>query len=454
MLLSPDKTFSIRTLGCKLNQYESECMRQRIEKAGLKYRTPGQNTDFCIINTCTVTGKTDARCRNAIRRARRSSPRAVIIVTGCQVKISGNRLKDMKEVDYVIENSAKGKIDLLIADLANGRTERLVTADSVLSNYREPRRLPIGRFSNHARAFIEIQNGCNAFCSYCIIPFARGRSRSIPPESVIKQIRSLASEGYQEVILTGIHIGRYGEGEDFKTDLTGLLRMILDRTEGIRIRLSSIEPNEIEMELIELAASTKRIASHFHIPLQSGDDSILAEMNRLYSTSEYREKIEMVSGNIENVCIGTDIIVGFPGEEKMNFEKSSEFLKSLPQINYYHVFSYSDRPGTRASEMGGKVNPAKKKKRSRILINSGKRRRVEFLKSQVGKSRLAIILEESSEQPGLFRAITGNYCDLTVKSEPGLIRKLVPVRVGRFEKGRLSGRVSGKPYFKAVQDDR
>ncbi len=453
MSLSSEKTFSIRTLGCKLNQYESECMRQRIEKSGLRYRTPDSRTDFCIINTCTVTGKTDARCRNAIRRARRLSPDSVIIVTGCQVEISGNRLKRMKEVDYIIENSGKGKIDLLIAELAAGRTRVAESMDSRLRNYREPDRFPIDRFSNHARAFIEIQNGCNAFCSYCIIPFARGRNRSIPPESVITQIRNLVRGGYQEVILTGIHIGRYGEGEGFNIDLAGLLKMILEQTERIRIRLSSIEPNEIELELVELAASTERIASHFHIPLQSGDDSILEKMNRRYRTSQYRKKIEMISGNIKDVCIGTDMIVGFPGEKKLNFEKSAEFLESLPQIKYYHVFSYSDRPGTRASEMRGKINPAEKKRRSRTLIESGKKRRLEFLKSQPGNNRLAVILEESGEKPGFFKSITGNYCNVEVKAEPGLIRKLVPVRVERFENGRLTGKVRGRPYFEAGKNE-
>ncbi|MBD3178564.1 MAG: tRNA (N(6)-L-threonylcarbamoyladenosine(37)-C(2))-methylthiotransferase MtaB, partial [Candidatus Latescibacteria bacterium] len=435
----------------KLNQYESECIRRRIEKSGLNYSMPEEGADFCIINTCTVTAKTDARCRNAIRRAKRANPDSVIIVTGCQVEISPRELEGMQEVDFIIPNAQKGRISELIAGILNNPTEKKTDPELIIGSQPDTEEERIGRFSNHARAFIKIQNGCNAFCSYCIIPYARGRSRSLPPDRIIDQVRKLASNGYQEIILTGIHIGRYGEECSYEIGITGLLELILKKTGGTRIRLSSIEPNEVDMELIELASSTERIAPHFHIPLQSGDDHILDKMNRRYRREYFREQVYRIHNNIPDVSIGTDIIVGFPGEKESHFENTRNFLDTLDPVNYFHVFSYSDRPGTRASEMGGKVDPAEKKRRSSILIEMGKKKKNDFIKSQEGKNRLAVVLEKDGERYGFYRAITGNYCNMTVRSGPENMRKLVPVRIDRMEGKELLGEITGKPFFEESQ---
>jgi len=452
MNVSSEITFSISTLGCKLNQYESECLRQKIENSGLIYRSSSDNTDFCIINTCTVTGKTDARCRNAIRRARRSSPRSTVIVTGCQVDIFRETLKEMEEIDYLVSNSDKGRIDLLISEIIAGDRSGSTEGIKDFRNSDVKNDGIIRRFANHARAFIMIQNGCNAYCSYCIIPYARGRSISFPPSEIIRQIRTLVSNGYEEIILTGIHIGRYGEGCAFNTDLTELLKMILDQTEGARIRLSSIEPNEIDRVLVELVSSTDRIAPHFHIPLQSGDNSILERMNRRYRAEEYKETIQLISENVDNVCIGADVIVGFPGEKSDNFEKTHSFLEEMSAVNYLHVFSYSDRPGTRAAEMPEKINPKEKKKRSSILIDLSGNKRSEFLKSQPGGERLAIILQKSKKKPGWFRGITGNYCNVLIRGEQLPVKKLLPVYIEKEENNHLTGRISGRPYFGEIDE--
>jgi threonylcarbamoyladenosine tRNA methylthiotransferase MtaB len=426
-------TFSITTLGCKLNQYESECIRQTLVRRDWKFIPFGDDADFYIINTCTVTGRTDARCRNAIRRARRSSPGTTIVVTGCYAETQSELLEGMEETDIVIGNSAKGSIAGILDELA-GRSPR--EASGPVEEYFE-----IRDFSDHARAFIKIQDGCDASCAYCIIPRARGRSTSLPPERVLSQVKRLEENGTEEIVLTGIHIGRYGIDSGIGHSLAELVEMIIGETENVRIRLSSIEVSEITEHLVRLMAGTWRVAPHLHVPLQSGDDSILRVMNRPYDTSTFRSRIESIRSSCSGICIGTDVIVGFPGEDRDSFNRTYRFLKSFP-VDYFHVFSFSRRPGTPADRMEGQVDPDSKKRRSRRLIMLGKAKRREFMRSRTGTREMALVQGKSRQFSRFAKALSGSYCEIMIGCDDSLTGRLVPVDITHFSRGRLYGRIA------------
>ncbi len=425
-------TFSITTLGCKLNQYESECIRQVLVGKDWEFRSFGENADYYIINTCTVTGKTDSRCRNAIRRARKAAPDSTIIVTGCYAETQAGSLKKMVETDLVIGNEGKDSIVGIIEKLA-GRDIPGQPSEG-LGCY------DIAEFHGHSRAFIKIQEGCDASCTYCIIPRARGRSRSVPFERVLGQVKKLEENGIDEIVLTGIHIGRYGKDINNGPTLDGLLESILAETRSLRIRLSSIEVNEVTEGLLRLISGTDRMAPHLHIPLQSGDDFILDAMNRPYDTAFFRKRIEAVRELSGGIGIGTDIITGFPGEDDASFRRTFEFARSLP-LTYFHVFSFSRRPGTPAETMDGQVDPDTRKSRSRKLIRLGKSKKREFMKSRTGSREIAVIQGKARRYSRFSTALTGSYCEVSVDCPSTLNGKLVPVDITHYSRGRLYGRL-------------
>ncbi|MDZ7859950.1 MAG: tRNA (N(6)-L-threonylcarbamoyladenosine(37)-C(2))-methylthiotransferase MtaB [Candidatus Krumholzibacteriota bacterium] len=441
-------TFSIKTLGCKLNQYESECIRSNLEKIGFEFREFYEKADFYIINTCTVTGKTDARSRNAIRRARRKAPDSVIITTGCYVESNPRDLEKMDEINHLINNKDKSYIPYLLKSIRdNGNKTELnfedITEDKPLLD------CEIDVFHGHSRAFIKIQDGCDAFCSYCIIPYTRGRNRSVAPDNIISQIKRLVENGYEEIVLTGIHIGRYGENSDFSDDLVTLIKKILKNTEGIRIRFSSIEPTEVTSELIKLVSETNRVAPHFHIPLQSGDNNVLKAMKRPYTVEQYIEKTTEIVSSMPDAAIGTDIIVGFPGETDENFKNTCSLIESELPINYLHVFSYSDRPGTKAESLPGKIAPETRKKRSRELIEIGKAKKKEFLFSQKNRNEIALVQEKLDGDEVVYKSITGNYCEIILRASSANLRgKLVPVKFSGNRGGVFFGEITGEPLLK------
>lgn len=425
-------TFSITTLGCKLNQYESECIRQALIERDWEFRTFGESADYYIINTCTVTGKTDSRCRNAVRRARKAAPDSTIIVTGCYAETQADILEKMVETDLVIGNGKKDSIVGILEDL-EGR-ENPVSLSS------DPGNFDIANFYGHSRAFIKIQEGCNASCTYCIIPRARGRSRSVPAERVLRQVKKLEKNGIEEIVLTGIHIGRYGKDIDDRTSLDGLIESILAETGRLRLRLSSIEVNEVTEGLLSLISGTDRLAPHLHIPLQSGDDIILDAMNRPYDTSFFQKKIEAVRAISDGIGIGTDIITGFPGEDDSSFRRTFEFARSLP-LTYFHVFSYSKRPGTPAETMDGQVDPDTRKSRSKKLIRLGRSKKREFMRSRTGNGELAMIQGKAKRYSRFSTALTGSYCEVSINCSSSLDGKLVPIDITHYSRGRLYGRV-------------
>ena len=425
-------TFSITTLGCKLNQYESECIRQSLVGRNWEFRSFGEKADYYIINTCTVTGKTDSRCRNAVRRARKAAPDSTIIVTGCYAETQAASLKKMAETDIVIGNEDKDSIVGILENLA-GRDISGRPIEKLDSFY-------ISDFYEHSRAFIKIQEGCDASCTYCIIPRARGRSRSVSFDHVLGQVKELERNGIEEIVLTGIHIGRYGKDIDDCPMLDALVESILAETGKLRIRLSSIEVNEVTDRLLHLMYSTERLAPHLHIPLQSGDDLILDAMNRPYDTSFFRNRIEKIRELSGDINIGTDIITGFPGEDDASFRRTFDFSQSLP-LNYFHVFSYSRRPGTPADTMENQVDPETRKRRSRKLIRLGKSKKREFMRSCTGRSEIAVIQGKAKRYSRFSTALTGSYCEVSVDCPSSLNGKLIHVDITHYSMGRLYGRI-------------
>jgi len=422
-----ERTFSIITFGCKLNQYESECIRQSLEEMNWIYRPFEEGADCFIINSCTVTGKSDSRCRNAVRRARRMMPDAKIVVTGCYAETQPEALEEMDEVDLVLGNEDKKNIPGILG----GKSAEAVGKGNGTFGQ-------IDEFLDHSRAFIKVQEGCNANCTYCIIPRARGPSRSTSPADVLDQVIRLVKNGYMEIVLTGIHIGRYGVDIEDPIDLSGLIELLLERTEGVRFRLSSIEINEVTDRLIGLVASSDRIASHLHIPLQSGDDAILEKMKRPYDTGLFEDRIKRIMNLNGRMALGTDIIVGFPGETDESFRNTYRFLKEMP-FTYLHVFGYSRRPGTEAALMAGQVHPDARKARSRRLINLGKRKRTGFMKGHIGATELSLVQGPMRRFSKFSAALTGTYCKVMISRDERIRNMMLPVRITHYSRGRLYG---------------
>ena len=422
-----ERTFSIITFGCKLNQYESECIRQSLEEMNWIYRPFEEGADWFIINSCTVTGKSDSRCRNAVRRARRMMPDAKIVVTGCYAETQPEALEEMDEVDLILGNEDKNNIPAILAGEQGDAVCKVKRTFGLIDEFRD-----------HSRAFIKVQEGCNADCTYCIIPRARGPSRSTPAADVLDQVNRLVKNGYREIVLTGIHVGRYGADFEDRIDLSGLIEHLLEFTENVRFRISSIEINEVTDRLVGLVASSDRIASHLHIPLQSGDNETLKRMKRPYDTTSYEHRIKHIMKMDGRMALGTDIIVGFPGETDERFSNTYRFVKEMP-FTYLHVFSYSKRPGTAAALMSGEVHPDVKKARSRKLINLGKRKRTGFMKGLVGETELVLVQGQVHRSSKFSVALTGTYCEVMIPHDEGSINTMLPVRVTHYSRGRLYG---------------
>ena len=433
-----EKTFSTVTIGCKLNQYETEWLREALIRRRWKFRPFEDGAAFCIINSCTVTARSDAKCRNAVRRAKRTNPRSFVVVTGCCAETQRESIGAMKEVDLVLGNREKNSIPAIIDAIAEKESGDLPADRGSISLCAATERTGIDRFPDRARAFVKVQEGCDAACSYCIVPRARGPSRSVPPADIVEQVGILRQNGYHEVVLSGVHIGRYGADLAPPGTLADLVESILEGTDGVRVRLSSIEMNEVTPKLLELLKATDRLAPHLHIPLQSGDDSILEAMNRSYRVACFRGKIEEIARARAGIAIGTDIIVGFPGETEACFENTFELVRELP-ISHFHVFGFSPRPRTPAAAMSGAVSSDRRRERSGRLIELGRAKKRDFLESHVGSIQLALVQGPAPRRSSLVRSLTGTYCEVLLPKEIGAPGSLVPVRVSRFSDGSLHG---------------
>ena len=427
-----DKTKKIAffTVGCRLNQYETQAMAESLERRGFKRVDFSRPADIYLINTCTVTAQSDSSSRQAIYRARRRSPGAKLLLTGCYAQLQPKFLKSLAGVNLVFGNEQKKDIAQIVTALFN--CEEINIGESQGEGFE----LEVSNHFKHTRALVKIQDGCNDNCSYCVVPRARGRERSREVKSILSEIKNLTRNGFKEIVLTGVHAGKYKKNG---TNLSQLTKEILEITEIERIRFSSIQPQELTSELIDLIASGKRVCPHLHVPLQSGDDRILKTMNRNYSTAYYKNLIERLKEEVPHICIGADVIVGFPGETDQEFENTCEFIQSIP-LSYLHVFSYSDREKTEASALPDKIDPKIIHKRSEILHKVWRQKWESFLDSFVGKELKVLVEKRRDKKTQKLVGLSNNYIRVLLEGDDGLVNNIFTVnslkREGKFLLGQ------------------
>lgn len=405
------KTVAFITLGCKVNQYETNAMSQKLIEEGYKIVEHTQKADIYIINTCTVTNMSDRKSRQMIRRAKEINPEAIIIAVGCYVQVAKKEIEKIKEIDLALGNEEKVDIVKYCNEIIQ-KNKKEEIADVMQS--RKFAEFGETGYTEKTRAVIKVQDGCDRFCSYCIIPYARGRVRSREPEHIIKEIKQIANEGIKEVVITGIHIASYGK--DFKKDykLIDLLEEI-NKIDGIeRIRLGSIEPLLITEEFVQRLVKLEKICEQFHLSLQSGCDETLKRMNRRYTTQQFEEIVKRLRKAYDNVNLTTDIIVGFPGETEEEFAKTYKFLE---KIKFYkmHIFKYSPRKGTRAEQMPQQIEPQLKEERSKKLIELSDKNEKEYNSEYVGK-RVEVLWEEQKNE--IYKGHTKNYVLVEMEAKP------------------------------------
>ena len=419
------KYFAIKTLGCKVNQSESETLAAQLQQYGLEEstgKTSNSKPDFYIINTCTVTGKAAMQSRQAIRQALKANPDAKIIVTGCYAQTDPDEIKTISGVHSVLGQNAKQHID------------NIITSGDRLCAWNEEKHINIPRTASlkKTRPFLKIQDGCNSFCTYCIVPFARGRSKSLPSEIVIEHIRQYIDAGYHELVLTGVHLGMYGLDLYPETSLYNLLKQIDNSliSQHIRIRLSSIEPRELTNNIINLVSISDTFCKHFHIPLQSGDDHILKRMNRPYSGSFFEKQVLKIHSLIPDAAIGADVLIGFPGETQTAFENTFNIISKLP-IAYLHVFPFSPRKRTPAAEYPNQIRQSVIKSRCKIMRDLSMHKKRTFYASFIGKTLTALI-EGKRTRSGCLKGITSNYIPVLLNGEDDLKNTLVQVNIRKL----------------------
>lgn len=416
------------TLGCKVNFYDTEAMWQLFKNEGYEQVDFETTTaDVYVINTCTVTNTGDKKSRQIIRRAVRRNPEAVIAVTGCYAQTSPAEIMAIPGVDLVVGTQDRNKLMSFIGQIQSDRQP--VNAVRNIMKTREFEELDVPDFAERTRAFLKIQEGCNNFCTFCIIPWSRGLSRSRKPESVLNQARQLVASGYKEIVLTGIHTGGYGDDlENYR--LSNLLED-LDKVEGLeRIRISSIEASQIDDEMIRVLNSSPKMCRHLHIPLQAGDDDILRRMRRKYTTAEFAEKIARIHEAMPGVAITTDVIVGFPGETEEQFENGFRFMERMGFAEM-HVFPYSKRTGTPAARMEDQVDEEVKHERVHRLIDLSEKMQAAYGAQWVGRE-LSVIPEreaKGAEGQGLVSGYTDNYLNVVLNGDESMIGKLCRVRI-------------------------
>lgn len=414
-------TVSFCTLGCKVNQYETEAMMNLFSKAGYKVLSFGEKCDIYVINTCTVTGMGDRKSRQMIHRAHRLNPDALVVVAGCYSQVSPDEVKKIDGVGLVVGTAERTQI-VELAQRALAERKQLVSVGDIMKK-KDYEDMWVTSYSSRTRAFVKIEDGCVGFCTYCIIPYARGPVRSRPLDSIREEVASLAKNGYREIVLTGIHIASYGKDGGGHT-LLDVIRAVSE-TDGIeRIRLGSLEPRILTEDFVSEISKIDKICNHFHVSLQSGCDETLARMNRRYTTEEYARGVALLRKYFDLPAIATDIMVGFPGETDEEFSKSLEFMR---RINFAdaHVFAYSNRKGTKADKFEGQVDSRTKEKRSAVMQAAVNEMADEYRKSYIGKT--VEILAEREVSPGVYEGHMTNYIKVHAKAGRDISKKIVSV---------------------------
>lgn len=416
------KRIAFQTFGCKLNFAETSTIARQFSEEGYEVVAHKEEADIYVINSCTVTGNAEKKCRAAIRQAKRRNPDARVAVIGCFSQMKEDDLSKMKEVDLVIGNEEKFMLkDYLKDDLYTGACHSFVGDISKSDIF-----TPSWSSGYRTRSFLKIQDGCDYFCTYCTIPFARGRSRSATIADTIRTTKEIASTGIREIVLSGVNIGDYGKQHD-----ESFFKLIqeLDKVNGIdRIRISSIEPDLLDEEIIRFVAGSEKFLPHFHIPLQSGSDKILKSMQRKYKREVFAKRVNEIKEHMPEACIAADVIIGFPGETEEDFRETYDFLNGM-DISYMHVFTYSERPGTKAVGLNGKITNAVKKERSRRLHELSDTKKATFYKQNIGTT--AFVLFESDNSDGFMHGFTGNYLKVKTPYKKELVNEIIPVRLER-----------------------
>lgn len=420
------KKAALHNLGCKVNAYETEAMQEMLEKAGYEIVPFKEGADVYVINTCTVTNIADRKSRQMLHRARKMNPDAVVVAAGCYVQAQDGKGQDPC-IDIVLGNNHKKDLVRILDEYAAKRASAAEIED--ISRTREYESLHLTKPGDHTRAYIKVQDGCNQFCTYCIIPYARGRVRSRVMEDVLHEVRELAEGGYKEVVLTGIHLSSYGIDFDRERHLLELIRAVHE-VDGIeRIRLGSLEPGIITEEFARELSRIPEICPHFHLSLQSGCDATLKRMNRRYTSAEYAEKCRILREYFDDPALTTDVIVGFPGETEEEFRASYDFVDS---IDFYetHIFKYSRRSGTKAAVMPDQVSEQVKAERSAVMIRLGERKRAAYEKRYVGRE-VEVLVEEGAVMDGRCVQVghTKEYIKVALESNEDLKNRIVKMRI-------------------------
>ena len=430
------QTVALHTLGCKLNFSETSTVGNEFLRNGFSIVDFKEKADVYVLNTCTVTQRAEKDCRQFVRKALRQNPEAYIIVTGCYAQLRPEEIANIKGVDVILGSNEKFKLFSLIDNFRKRNLACIFVSPANKLNDFGPAHSTDA--DTRTRAYFKIQDGCDYKCSFCTIPLARGLSRSMNPDDVIIQFKNLVDAGYKEIILTGVNVGDYGKS--FSTNLFKLLLKLVDVEGDFRIRISSIEPNLLSDEIIELTASHEKMCRHFHIPLQSGSPEVLKQMKRRYKVENYSELIFKCIERIPEIGIGVDVIVGFPGETEENFLETYNFLNELP-VSYLHVFTYSERPDTKAIELPGTVEVYERRKRNNMLRILSEKKRYNFYKEMMGKD--LDVLFENENIHGKMKGFSSNYIRVCQDYNPNLINRIVTVSVENIEDNYCIGTIKG-----------
>jgi threonylcarbamoyladenosine tRNA methylthiotransferase MtaB len=438
--------FKIITLGCKVNQFESASLKASLLDLGFKEAGKKEEADVTVINTCIVTQRASYQSRQAIRKAIRENPSGSVAAVGCYGQVFPDELSQIKGLHLIAGNRVKERLPIILKEMAVAGQQRLLSeAFGVNEKFQS---LPVKGFLDRTRAFLKIQDGCESFCTYCIVPFARGPSRSLDPSKVIRMLETLSQDGYKEVVLTGIHLGQYGRDLRDGSDLEVLLHRIQREGFPLRLRLSSIEPNEIGQGLIEIMATENWLCRHFHIPLQSGDNGILQKMNRSYTAQGFSRLVEQIRESIPLAAIGVDTMAGFPGENHRAYQNTFSIVQDLP-VSYLHVFPYSPREGTAAARFSGQVDEKLRKERARKLRKLGREKREAFYRSCVGEVFPVLTEGWVSQDKARAKGLSDNYLPVTFPSSARPSKnQLVTVKIEGLGENNVIGTAVETPMSK------
>ncbi|XOF34979.1 MAG: tRNA (N(6)-L-threonylcarbamoyladenosine(37)-C(2))-methylthiotransferase MtaB [Candidatus Electrothrix sp. YB6] len=431
--MNPPKV-AVTTLGCKVNQFESAAFLTGFREQDCAVVSAAEEADIVVINTCAVTARAGQQSRQLIRKIARANPDVRLIVTGCYAEASATELAGLIPDRSLTVIGNSGKHQVVQAALSGELPSPVPPA---ISRAREICPLPVRRFSGRTRAYLRIQDGCNNFCAYCIVPYTRGRSRSLPLKNVLEQVRVFVEEGYPELVITGINVGKYGLDLDEGQGIYSLLETLCREFPNLRIRLSSVEPTEVNDRLLDLIIGYANFMPHLHIPLQSGDNGVLSRMNRKYSTEFFARIIEKIHTALPHAAIGCDILAGFPGEDEQAAENSFRLLDDLP-VTYLHVFPYSIRPGTAAAEFPDQVPGPVKEARVAHLRTLDQKKRTAFYQRHLCTEQL-VLLERQDKKTGLFKGFSENYIPVQCSGTAGQTGIVVPVRLVRLREKAVFG---------------